>query len=89
MIRPAPLLTIAPSYSILSIEAGEPEHNPHVAIYLKLGGLAYMLGGCSSGRTSENSVNRKFNFRECPKGEVRRIPILSTLVHKGKKKGRG
>src|SRR5918995_3998191 len=26
-------------------------------------------------RTSENAVNRKFNFRECPKGEVRRIPI--------------
>jgi hypothetical protein len=35
-----------------------------MAIYLKLGGLAYMLGGYSSGRTSENSVKRKFNFGE-------------------------
>jgi hypothetical protein len=62
MIRPAPLLTIAPSYSILSIEAGEREHNPHVAIYLKLGGLTYILGGCFWGRTSENSVMTKFAF---------------------------
>jgi hypothetical protein len=26
------------------------------------------------------------NFRECPKGEVRRIPIPRTPVNKGKKK---
>jgi hypothetical protein len=30
-------------------------------------------------RTSENSF--KANFRESPKGEVRRIPILRTRVH--------
>jgi hypothetical protein len=30
------------------------------------------------------------NFRECPKGEVRRIPLLRTPVNKGKRKeGRG
>jgi hypothetical protein len=33
-------------------------------------------------RTSENSVKRKFNFRECPKGEVRRIPLLGTWMNK-------
>jgi hypothetical protein len=26
------------------------------------------------------------NFRECPKGEVRRIPLLGTSVNKGKKR---
>jgi hypothetical protein len=30
----------------------------------------------------------KLNFRECPKGEVRRISIPRTSVNKGKKKGR-
>src|SRR5688572_914856 len=34
--------------------------------------------------TSENSF--KANFRECPKGEVRRILIPRTPVNKGKKK---
>jgi hypothetical protein len=29
------------------------------------------------------------NFRESPKGEVRRIPIPRTSVDKGKNKGRG
>src|SRR5215203_1671548 len=29
------------------------------------------------------------NFRECPKGEVRRIPIPRTPVNKGKSEGRG
>jgi hypothetical protein len=29
------------------------------------------------------------NFGECPKGEVRRIPIPRTPVNKGKKEGRG
>jgi hypothetical protein len=38
-------------------------------------------------RTSENSVCA--NFRECPKGEVRRISIPRTPVNKGMKKGRG
>jgi hypothetical protein len=28
------------------------------------------------------------NFRECPKGEVRRIPIPRTRVNKGKRKSR-
>src|SRR5918995_6278380 len=32
--------------------------------------------------TSKNSVKAKFNFRECPKGEVRRIPIPRTPVNK-------
>jgi hypothetical protein len=27
---------------------------------------------------------RKFNFAECPKGEVRRIPIPRTPVNRGK-----
>src|SRR5215212_1197814 len=38
-------------------------------------------------RTSENSL--KANFRECPKGEVRRIPIPRTPVNKGKKEKKG
>src|SRR5215217_4788391 len=38
-------------------------------------------------RTSENSVYA--NFREYPKGEVRRIPLPRTPVNKGKKKGWG
>jgi hypothetical protein len=40
-------------------------------------------------RTSENSVKWKSNFRECPKGEVLRIPIPRTPVHKGKKRKGG
>ena len=32
---------------------------------------------------------RKFNFAESPKGEVRRIPIPRTRVNKGIKKGQG
>src|SRR5829696_6718158 len=32
-------------------------------------------------RTSENSVKWKSNFRECPKGEVRRISILRRWVN--------
>jgi hypothetical protein len=32
-------------------------------------------------RTSENPIQAK--FAECPKGEVRRIPILGTSVNKG------
>src|SRR5215216_7517288 len=32
-------------------------------------------------RTSENSVKWKSNFRECPKGEVRRIPIPRRWVN--------
>src|SRR5918995_2353434 len=38
-------------------------------------------------RTSENSVKWKSNFRESPKGEVRRIPIPRTWVNKGKRRG--
>jgi hypothetical protein len=38
-----------------------------------------------SARTSENSVKWKSNFRESPKGEVRRIPILRTPVNKGER----
>ena len=42
-----------------------------------------------AGRTSQNPVKRKFNFRESPKGEVRRKSIPRTRVNKGKKrKGR-
>jgi hypothetical protein len=42
-----------------------------------------------AGRTSQNPVKRKINFRESPKGEVRRIYIPRTPVNKGKKrKGR-
>jgi hypothetical protein len=35
--------------------------------------------------TSENSVKRKFNFGETPKGEVRRTLILRTRVNKGER----
>src|SRR5215208_7452462 len=35
-------------------------------------------------RTSENA--KKAKFAECPKGEVRRIPIPRTPVNKGKKR---
>jgi hypothetical protein len=38
-----------------------------------------------AGRTSQNPVKRKINFREGPKGEVRRIYILSTWVHNASK----
>jgi hypothetical protein len=38
-----------------------------------------------AGRTSQNPVKRKINFREGPKGEVRRIYIPRTPVNKGKK----
>jgi hypothetical protein len=31
----------------------------------------------------------QMDFRECPKGEVRRILIPRTSVNSGKKKGRG
>src|SRR5215217_9424467 len=76
MIRPAPLLTIAPSYSIQSIEAGGDGAEPPCG-YLSQARWAcfYMLGGCSSGRTSENSVYA--NFGELCKVEIqlRRIPI--------------
>jgi hypothetical protein len=40
-------------------------------------------------RTSENSVNRKFNFAEFYKGEVRRIPIPRTPVNKVMKEKKG
>jgi hypothetical protein len=38
-------------------------------------------------RTSQNSVKRKLNFRESPKGEVRGILIPCTLVNKGRDEG--
>src|SRR5215208_2709233 len=41
-----------------------------------------------SARTSQNSVNRKLNFRECPTCEVRRIPLLRGWVNKGKREVR-
>src|SRR5215211_7955458 len=36
-----------------------------------------------SARTSQNSVKRKFNFAESPKGEARRISIPRTRVNRG------
>src|SRR5215204_29251 len=33
-------------------------------------------------------VHRTINFRECPKGELRRIPLPRTPVNKGMKEGR-
>jgi hypothetical protein len=47
-----------------------------------------MLAGYFSGRTSENAGYAKSNFRECPKGEVRRMLIPRTTVNKGKEKDR-
>ena len=44
------------------------------------------IGELRTGEPSENSVNRKFNFRESPKGELRRIPLPRTSVNTGKKK---
>jgi hypothetical protein len=40
------------------------------------------IGELRTGEPSENSVNRKFNFRESPKGEVRRILIPRRWVNK-------
>jgi hypothetical protein len=44
-----------------------------------------MLAGYFSGRTSENAGYAKSNFRECPKGEVRRMLIPRTTVNKGQR----
>src|SRR5215213_11000897 len=47
--------------------------------------FGYGLPRIPISRTSENSVNRKSNFGESPKGEVRRILLLGRWVNKGKK----
>jgi hypothetical protein len=39
-------------------------------------------------RTAENCVKRKFNFRESPKGELRRKSIPRTPVNRGKREAR-
>jgi hypothetical protein len=54
-----------------------------------LGRLWHMPGGYFLGRTSQNSVKAKCNFREIVKVEVRRISLLRTPVNKGYTNGRG
>jgi hypothetical protein len=43
---------------------------------------------CALGHKARQSTKEAPNFRECPKGEVRRISIPRTQVNKGKRKGR-
>jgi hypothetical protein len=43
---------------------------------------------CALGHKARQSTKEAPNFREYPKGEVRRIHIPRTRVNKGKKKGR-
>src|SRR5215218_2209482 len=84
MIRPAPLLTIAPSYRILSIEAGGAGAQPPCG-YLSQARWAYLYARwLFLGRTSENSVMAKFAFwafcEVCIHGVLRSSVCLITQV---------
>jgi hypothetical protein len=70
MITPAPLLTIASSYSILSIEAGGAGAQP------PCGYLSQARWACLYARW----LFLRANFVELRKAEVRRIPIPRTRV---------